>query len=790
VIRAMNDRCRPFRDLAGFLAIVALAQLVHPQPSVLISTDAGGAPADLIEAGDHLYFTADDGISGRELWRLDAHGEVQQVRDFISGPYGSDPRHFVSSGERLYFTSLESKNTNSFEVPLESRSLFVIDGDDIYKLASGIREHAPIKIAPFASGVAVLMNQPESGYELWYAGPNHAPLTLLHEFVPGPHDGATPSLLLPHHDGILVSGFFPQGGTLSIVWYFAAPGIAPVPVRDEQSSDALEEAGILNFTQNEAGDTYIAVYVSGTDFWRIAGPEVRATRIYGNHGDGVLVSQIFAKDEALYMARRDSGSGVELFVQTPDHAAPQLLRDINPGPPDSNPFRFAAFGNHVLFIADSQQFGPEIWRTSGTPESTQLLRDLMPGPLSAEAYSFCPYGNGMFFSCDNEDWGEELWFTDGTAEGTRLVKDISPGLSQSEPFYLTPFNGAVYFTAITPAAGPEIWKSDGTTEGTVQVTQIHPPGRIIRSSSPSFLTVLSDLVYFAATSPGTGRELWQSDGTRNGTYCVADIAPGRDSSNPRTLQAHEGRLYFQAGSTSDTINYVWDPVAKSLSKVDLPGDSPVDAISPLPAGLRRGSLEFYAHWTDSTGEEPWVRDRVTNSEQLLFDVMPGRASSSPREWTAVGDLVYFRAQDPIRGTEIWQSDGTPAGTRLTADYLPTPISSVPQQLAAFRDGLIMLIRLQDGGQQILDIQPDGIGGGSWLSVWQQNNLHVSELVSTSKGFYFTATHPAWGTELWRSCPNSIEVQLVRDIYPNSLSTNSNNAHEPQKHLEELVDPDL
>lgn len=43
---------------------------------------------------------------------------------------------------------------------------------------------------------------------------------------------------------------------------------------------------------------------------------------------------------------------------------------------------------------------------------------------------------------------------------------------------------------------------------------------------PKDFVVSNGLIFFTATTPGSGRELWRSDGTELGTYMLKDIAPG------------------------------------------------------------------------------------------------------------------------------------------------------------------------------------------------------------------------------------------------------------------------
>src|SRR5262245_53644368 len=196
-----------------------------------------------------------------------------------------------------------------------------------------------------------------------------------------------------------------------------------------------------------------------------------------------------------------------------------------------------------------------------------------------------------------------------------LVKDINPALVGSVPTSLTEVGGLVFFAASTPETGNELWRSDGTPEGTVVLDLIPGPA----GSFPMGLTNVGGTLFFTArdlTDGVThGRELWKSDGTPEGTVLVKDIAPGPDDGFPDRLTNVGGTLFFAA----------FDPI---------------------------------------NGTELWKSDGTAEGTVLVKDIYPGRPGSSPGNLTDVGGTLFFSAVTPETGAELWKSDGTAEGTVL------------------------------------------------------------------------------------------------------------------------------
>jgi ELWxxDGT repeat protein len=60
----------------------------------------------IASTGDQLYFGADDGVHGKELWVSDGtESGTASVQDLFPGPRGSDPQGFAFVGGTLFFTA-------------------------------------------------------------------------------------------------------------------------------------------------------------------------------------------------------------------------------------------------------------------------------------------------------------------------------------------------------------------------------------------------------------------------------------------------------------------------------------------------------------------------------------------------------------------------------------------------------------------------------------------------------------------------------------------------------------
>ena len=70
-----------------------------------INNGGSSSPDYLTVVGNTLYFTADDGTHGVELWKYEMSSGTQMVKDIRSGSSSSFPYSLIAVGNALYFTA-------------------------------------------------------------------------------------------------------------------------------------------------------------------------------------------------------------------------------------------------------------------------------------------------------------------------------------------------------------------------------------------------------------------------------------------------------------------------------------------------------------------------------------------------------------------------------------------------------------------------------------------------------------------------------------------------------------
>lgn len=699
-----NYRSRGTAFLAAILLSVSAAA-APPVPS--------SEPEQFVRAGAYVYFTADDGIHGRELWRTDGTAEgTALLLDFHPGPESSE--YVISRGQCVgdalqFFVRLSP----------EESALWRTNGDTGSTEQLHVFPHRPSQLMTFLDAdehrcyYNVLNGSDQSG--LWASD--------------GTPEGTHLIPVLDH--GVLFASeiAFDSDGEFYIS---STPGQSLLHSRNRGQSlyviaDQQYEIGTFATLGNQIfyhwkSNTY------GSELWTAnAAPNSQTLirDIAEGSGNGVR-SVAHAFQGFVPFVANDRVHGDELWRTDGTPEGTRMVADVNPGAAGGDPYNLNPVGDRLVFVAMDAARGREIWVTSGAPDSTYLLHDVNPGAASSTPYALAACGDRLFFSALSADLGEELWVAEGRPMTARLVRDIAPGTDDSAPYYTTALGDKVIFAATSPAHGREPWISDGTAEGTYELLDLYAepysnpgshPAQLVPAGSKLFfvandlehgaeLWVLDqpgaephlvrdifpgtasanphnllyvpaiDRLFFVADDGRFGEELWQSDGSEAGTSWVRDFAQGEVSAAPSDLVATpNGVLYFVAfdGGRRGT----------GICRLNLDGGlDMMDGTWRIESGWRPRQLcpinaDLYFTADDSVhGEELWVANG--DGARLVRDILlPQGAGAAPLEPVAWSGRLFFTANDQIAGRSLWHTLPQPPYAVPARDSLPVGRLSYP-----------------------------------------------------------------------------------------------------------------
>ncbi len=474
--------------LLNLSATIAIAQAPVPKP---IKTFTVSSPLfegkGLVRLNDRLFFTADDGRSGQELWSTNgtAAGTIL-VKDFAPGGLNLTPNSSqakivgINDSQILVQTNIASNplwivsNGASRAVnglPQEIKTLlqngliyehFVVNGKWIF----------PARSRDGATLWQIDLNRSQPSAQRLYRFPYLTPNTGLH-----------PQL------------FTVAGGQA----FFKAEGI------NGQSqlwrTDGTERGTVSLRNLNPAGEEFVV--------WQ----------------------------DRAYMQAETPENGWELWTSNGTVKGTQLLKDIVPGTGSAAPRILGNTKRDLFFLANAAKGGIELWATSGTPKTTRLVKRLDNAPSGRGERIFAVAGDRMYFVNYRKSAFADLWVTDGTEVGTKQLTNRS--FNQISELRWT--GNRLFFSAGGSAdGGNEPWVSDGTAKGTKQLADLYPgtttivppclppdlrsdpcppPITIPNSSYPRQITVFNKSVYFIADTADM-TAIWRSNGTAAGTKAV------------------------------------------------------------------------------------------------------------------------------------------------------------------------------------------------------------------------------------------------------------------------------
>jgi ELWxxDGT repeat protein len=276
-------------------------------------------------------------------------------------------------------------------------------------------------------------------------------------------------------------------------------------------------------------------------------------------------------------------------------------------------------------------------------------------------------------------WGKNgsnltLWKSDGSLNGTTAIgtfkklqfwDDIYPGGYAGESLAS---NGQSYFLASDLGGRQGLWRTDGTAAGTQFLKSITADSLSDYIGSNINLTLKADpggktyLTFSAYRSNGYETSLWETDGTPNGTRQIA-TAGLRDNRDRNSAVNFRLETILNTTYLRQTSGYIHEVgITKLWSIESLKGGNLTPSLT-INEGDR---VEFF----DLQGKTYFAGDRglwSTDGTAIGTMRISPALVSSYKPVKVVGDRAIAILDTATYGREVWQSDGTIAGTKLLRD---------------------------------------------------------------------------------------------------------------------------
>ncbi len=879
-----------------------VADLAEPHESGLASvTPFDIAALQSAWLDEKMFFAADDGINGEELWVTDGSpAGTRMVIDLCPGVCSGSPKDFVIGADAVGFVATDGETGHE-----RWRSDGTAEGTwQIADLLGTLDFGFPPDM--FALGKSWL---------LFVSGENGRDLLRVAD-VPG---GFAEAEVIAHNDSFPL-GAVTVDGAVFFVWDCPQPSNADCLWRSDgtaQGTSAWPTIEPLQVQPTVIGlnrwvtldsqlflndDTNCLTSVSTQDpqsaprplrcgeFTRYRTPLNGLVYFLESHWTGVQTQELWSTDGTVAGTQRIPMSvldGEELFilnrvadrllitttsqerghlVWSSDGTADGTFLLLEPHtPPPPPPVWLTQFytpvtaqENNVALLSHPDDSGAiQTWSTDGTVEGTRKLsgQDADVGGPSYSSPLYFPHvlgrPNFLLYPVDPNLWDYSLptlWATDGSADGTQAIINPARGSSWPQQLHRGPDGELLFFTrtdgakklwrhteAVVQPIGGDVPTFDlylgerdyaSTAAGTFYRRQLpYDEGGVIlvlRSESDSLEPFLENDAPFgdlrssgdqllvpllhsppnpwqvvdpetgsAVSTPADARENVQTPvfRWRDATYLATvdglwavdrEGNPGLVASGPTNTGHFEGGnedLFFTGASPSSLADSLWVSDGTSPGTVeilpkagspelrvfegfeDLAGIYSRQWFTPLepPRSLVTiGDRVFFAAESPDSGVELWSTARGAQPT-LVKDLAPGADSSTPRYFARFEDWVLFIANDGEHGEELWASDGTMAGTFMVHDLNPGPVGSRPRELTLCGDALCFSAYKKASGRELWRVE-------SRPSAWGPDRLRIVRLSDIAPGpessspsqlffdeatLYFAANDGEVGFELWK-----------------------------------------
>jgi ELWxxDGT repeat protein len=310
------------------------------------------------------------------------------------------------------------------------------------------------------------------------------------------------------------------------------------------------------------------------------------------------------------------------------------------------------FHKHI-FILDTDNQKNVFWSTDGSPDGTIPLTNNLDG-FDLDLNSIALLGSRLYFSGRFQNGELALFTSDGTLAGTKKLKILSEN-SNSELSLFTSFNKEEQnlFFIIEEDGNHWLWTSAGTSESTIKITE-----SLKDLNSEKFIED-GTTAYFVATDDEHGKELWVSDGTKDGTHIVKDIVEGFIGSDIWFFpNMKDGKaLFTTVTSPKNYTEWVTDGTEAGTKILQ---EGLTDLATTLKINKITNDNILFVEMSTSDTTRIWYSDFTSEGTQLVMPndfILPNHAHIYVF-YTELDDHIYFFADYYGEGLQLYRIPNT------------------------------------------------------------------------------------------------------------------------------------
>lgn len=630
---------------------------------------------ELVATNERVFFVADDGVYGRELWTSDGTFEGTRLVKDIHSENGHEPQYLTVVGELVYFCAYD-ENRNP--------QLWISDGTE-----AGTR-----RLGELAGGTRRIVEH------------NGRLIFIANERIYSA-DGSQIEEILPEWGFFAVSLYSRQNelfikaslNSNRSLWQYTGEASSPVNLVRASVSDITIRGDELYYT------------TGGNDIVRVVDGQATSLRVV-EMGRGI---DLVTLDDSVFLG--DASGVVWRLNDTPVAMATQHPRSITDA---------VAFNGSFYFVDCA--LGCALWQSDTTDEGSRVVTQLSSSPDVFLESDLVVVGDELYFE-GNDGTGKELWKSDGTAAGTVRLTSKQERTANANVANMTMFQGMLYFTA-NDGASTRLWKMSGPDFQPMPLSDEVGDQPTIAANSNAFFVVselglwaiendVLEQVYRFDDDPrrrisvaGLANDqlfFWTSQRTFD-SYVLWSTAGTPESTGPLMPAGSQGYFAGTPDGTSffarGTTLWTTDGTVAGTNEVTQFANT-IDALEAVGVKAIIGE-----------GQNVWATDgTAAGTVTLVDDVFRPFLRGAYREFAVIDALVVFNGQSP-NGNSLWRTDLTPEGTirieQPVADWDPIG-------LVATDNRLLFSARNDNGAFRLWEYDPDSgeveqVTGGEPISV--------------------------------------------------------------------------